>query len=146
MRGPGRSRRWAVRRAARDVLLRARHPRNHIAYYRAVMQDTVAQGAARAVGNSDRRHWRESGARQFDYLRKHGLRPGHRLLEIGCGNLRAGWRFIDYLEPGGYLFLGHAESVAKAGVNFEPIVVGDSLIYQKPVNAAKKVAAAQERK
>ena len=36
-------------------------------------------------------------------------------------------RFFDYLEPGGYLFLGHAESVAKAGVNFEPIVVGDSL-------------------
>lgn len=55
-------------------------------------------------------------------------------------------RFFDYLEPGGYLFLGHAESVAKAGVNFEPIVVGDSLIYQKPVTAAKKAMAAQEKK
>ena len=56
-------------------------------------------------------------------------------------------RFFDYLEPGGYLFLGHAESVAKAGVNFEPIVVGDSMIYQKPTGAAKKAAAAaQERK
>jgi chemotaxis protein methyltransferase CheR len=41
-------------------------------------------------------------------------------------------RFHDYLEPGGYLFLGHAESVAKTGARFEPIVVGDSLIYQKP--------------
>jgi chemotaxis protein methyltransferase CheR len=55
-------------------------------------------------------------------------------------------RFFDYLEPGGYLFLGHAESVAKAGVNFEPIVVGDSMIYQKPIGTAKKAAAAQERK
>jgi len=55
-------------------------------------------------------------------------------------------RFFDYLEPGGYLFLGHAESVAKAGVSFEPIVVGDSLIYQKPTGVAKKAAAAQERK
>src|SRR5882757_7249490 len=51
-------------------------------------------------------------------------------------------RFFDYLEPGGYLFLGHAESVAKAGVNFEPIVVGDSLIYQKPDNAATNKSAA----
>lgn len=48
-------------------------------------------------------------------------------------------RFYEYLEPGGYLFLGHAESVAKAQVGFEPIVVGDSLIYQKP-------AAGQSRK
>jgi SAM-dependent methyltransferase len=87
---------------SRDLLLRARHPRDHVAYYRAVMQDTVTQGAARAVANSDRKVWRKAGARQFDYLRTHGLQPQHRMLEIGCGNLRAGWRFIDYLEPGGY--------------------------------------------
>ncbi len=56
-------------------------------------------------------------------------------------------RFYEYLEPGGYLFLGHAESVAKAGVNFDPIVVGDSLIYQKPLSgAARKAAAGQERR
>jgi SAM-dependent methyltransferase len=66
------------------------------------MQDTVSQGAARAVGNSGRKRWREAGQRQFKYLVKHGLQPQHRLLEIGCGNLRAGWRFIDYLEPGHY--------------------------------------------
>jgi chemotaxis protein methyltransferase CheR len=52
-------------------------------------------------------------------------------------------RFFDYLEPGGYLFLGHAESVAKAGVSFEPIVVGDSLIYQKPLNAKKAFVAGE---
>jgi SAM-dependent methyltransferase len=39
---------------------------------------------------------------QFDYLLSHGLKPTDRLLEIGCGNLRAGWRFIQYLEPGNY--------------------------------------------
>jgi SAM-dependent methyltransferase len=83
-------------------VLRVRHPRNHVAYYRAVMQDTVIRGEARAVGNSDRRRWRQAGGRQFDYLVAHGLRPDHRLLEIGCGNLRAGWRFIDYLDAGCY--------------------------------------------
>jgi chemotaxis protein methyltransferase CheR len=51
-------------------------------------------------------------------------------------------RFYESLEAGGYLFLGHAESVAKAGIGFEPIVVGDSLIYQKPGAAVKKTAAA----
>lgn len=30
------------------------------------------------------------------------LRPGDHLLEIGCGNLRGGWRFIEYLDPGHY--------------------------------------------
>ena len=56
-------------------------------------------------------------------------------------------RFFEYLEPGGYLFLGHAESVAKAGVGFEPIVVGDSLIYRKPDGGAarKTESAGKER-
>ena len=40
-------------------------------------------------------------------------------------------RFSDFLQPGGYLFLGNAESAAQAGVSLEPIVVGDSLIYRK---------------
>lgn len=51
-------------------------------------------------------------------------------------------RFFDYLEPGGYLFLGHAESVAKAGVSLEPIVVGDSMIYRKPGAHGGKTAPA----
>ena len=53
-------------------------------------------------------------------------------------------RFYEYLEPGGYLFLGHAESVAKAGVPFEPTVVGDSLIYQKPAAGSVRKPAALE--
>jgi len=40
-------------------------------------------------------------------------------------------RFYECLEPDGYLFLGHAESVAKAKVDLEPIVISDSLIYRK---------------
>jgi chemotaxis protein methyltransferase CheR len=54
-------------------------------------------------------------------------------------------RFFEYLEPGGYLFLGHAESVAKAHVGFEPMVVGDSLIYQKPPAGSQPRKAAQEK-
>src|SRR6185312_1313168 len=49
-------------------------------------------------------------------------------------------QFHDYLEPEGYLFLGHAESVAKARVDFEPIVISDSLIYRKSATAARAIA------
>lgn len=58
----------------RDAWLRLRY-RDHIAYYRAVMASDAARSAEAAVG--------------------HGLRPHHRTLEIGCGNLRAGRLFID---------------------------------------------------
>jgi chemotaxis protein methyltransferase CheR len=49
------------------------------------------------------------------------------------GELRATLirRFHEYLEPDGYLFLGHAESVAKAKVGLEAILLDDSLIYRK---------------
>jgi chemotaxis protein methyltransferase CheR len=53
-------------------------------------------------------------------------------------------RFYEYLEPGGYLFLGHAESIAKADVTFETHVYRDSRIYQKSATS-RRAAVAQER-
>ena len=53
-------------------------------------------------------------------------------------------RFFDYLEPGGYLFLGHAESVSRADVKFESYVHRDSVIFQKPASLRRTIAA-QER-
>jgi SAM-dependent methyltransferase len=97
---PERARRY-LRRFRRDVRLRARH-RDHLAYYGAVVSDDIEHGHELAVSNSDRSQWRKYGQMQFDYLLTHGLAPQHRILEIGCGNLRAGWLFIDYLEVGNY--------------------------------------------
>ncbi len=51
-------------------------------------------------------------------------------------------RFYDYLEPGGYLFLGHAESVARLPVNFEATVTGDCILYQKPAGSTPRKASA----
>lgn len=42
------------------------------------------------------------GATQLSLLYALGLRSNHRLLDIGCGSLRAGRFFIAYLDPGGY--------------------------------------------
>jgi chemotaxis protein methyltransferase CheR len=46
-------------------------------------------------------------------------------------------RLYDALDPGGYLFLGHADSVANAGVKLETIVHGDVRLYQKPLTLAR---------
>ncbi|CNE34209.1 Predicted methyltransferase (contains TPR repeat) [Mycobacterium tuberculosis] len=88
-------------RMARDLKLRVAH-RSHVAYYRAVMRADAAKSPEAAVGSPTRERWLKLGQMQFDYLLKHGLKPGDRVLEIGCGNLRAGWRFIDYLDTGNY--------------------------------------------
>ncbi len=42
------------------------------------------------------------GAMQLALLYALGLRAEHRLLDIGCGSLRAGRFLIPYLDPGGY--------------------------------------------
>jgi chemotaxis protein methyltransferase CheR len=56
-------------------------------------------------------------------------------------------RFYDYLEPGGYLFLGHAESIRGSEVKFETHVYRDSMIYQKPASRRRPAVAVatQER-
>ncbi|MGW3244077.1 class I SAM-dependent methyltransferase [Streptomyces sp. NPDC001070] len=90
-----------ARRAARDLRLAHRH-RDHVAYYRAVMASDTARDPEAAVGSRSHERWLALGEMQFDYLREHGLTPRHRLLDIGCGNLRAGWRLIEYLDTGHY--------------------------------------------
>ena len=92
-----------ARRLTRDAWLRLRYGHDHIAYYRAVMASDTARGAESAVGhNPSRDRWTQIGRMQFDYLVGHGLKPEHRMLEIGCGNLRAGRLFIDHLDAGNY--------------------------------------------
>ncbi|MGW2051613.1 class I SAM-dependent methyltransferase [Streptomyces sp. NPDC001858] len=100
LRHPGRVPRHLTR-AARDMWLRHRHP-DHIDYYRAVMRSDTRADPDAAVGSHSRERWLALGAMQFDYLLGHGLLPEHRMLEIGCGNLRGGWRFIRHLERGHY--------------------------------------------
>ncbi|GAA0921734.1 class I SAM-dependent methyltransferase [Nonomuraea longicatena] len=90
-----------LRRLARDSWLRMRTS-DHVGYYRAVMRSDTARGARAAVGSKSHKRWLAVGRMQFDYLVAHGLQPEHRMLEIGCGNLRAGRLFIEYLHGGHY--------------------------------------------
>jgi len=59
--------------------------------------------------------WEELGKLQFEFMRSQGLRPEHRLLDVGCGALRGGLFFVDYLAPGNYFGLDINESLIEAG-------------------------------
>jgi SAM-dependent methyltransferase len=90
-----------VRRVCVDAWLRA-GSHDHVSYYRSVMKYKAAHSLDVAVGSRSHEQWLEFGQMQFSYLVKHGLKPGDHILEIGCGNLRAGRLLIKYLDAGHY--------------------------------------------
>jgi hypothetical protein len=63
--------------------------------------------------------WNEIGLLQFGYLVTQGLRPRHVLLDIGCGCLRGGRHFVEYLAPGNYVGLDKEPALLKAAVEHE---------------------------
>jgi len=65
----------------------------------------------RAVGG----RWEEIGSLQFEFMKERGLRPHHDLLDVGCGSLRGGVHFVDYLEPGRYCGVDRSERMLEAG-------------------------------
>lgn len=46
--------------------------------------------------------WEEIGMLQLDFLKEQGLRPDHRLVDVGCGALRGGIPITRYLDAGHY--------------------------------------------
>lgn len=82
----------------------------------ATITAAVASGDHRGVIGGN---WEQIGMLQFDYLKNHGLEPNHRLLDIGCGSLRGGVHFINYLEPGNYWGIDINQSLLDAGWEHE---------------------------
>ncbi len=68
--------------------------------------------------------WDEIGALQFEYLKAQGLRPHHKLLDVGCGSLRGGVHFVGYLDAGGYSGLDINKSLLDAGYDVELAALG----------------------
>jgi SAM-dependent methyltransferase len=60
--------------------------------------ERVAKDPHQAIGGA----WEEIGQLQFDFLKRRGLQPHHRMLDVGCGTLRGGRHAIRHLEPGHY--------------------------------------------
>jgi SAM-dependent methyltransferase len=63
--------------------------------------------------------WEELGSLQAEFMIAQGLRPGHRLLDVGCGALRAGVRFVDYLDPYDYYGIDINQTLLDAGYEQE---------------------------
>jgi hypothetical protein len=63
--------------------------------------------------------WDDIGKLQFDFLRAQGLTPSAKLIDIGCGCLRGGVYFVDFLEPGNYYGVDISEELLNVGYDVE---------------------------
>lgn len=76
------------------------------------MRRDVAAGRHRiSIGG----HWESMGKLQLDFLVSQGLRPEHRMLDVGCGCLRAGVHLVQYLQPGRYYGIDVSQAMLDAG-------------------------------
>src|SRR6516165_1422491 len=59
--------------------------------------------------------WEDMGRLQLDFLTSQGLKPEHKLLDIGCGSMRGGVHFVSYLEKGNYSGVDRDRALLDAG-------------------------------
>jgi SAM-dependent methyltransferase len=96
-------------------------------YGRQLTDEEIAKGVHRSfVGGM----WERIGSHQFEFLRDRGLRPEHRLLDVGCGALRGGVHFIRYLDEGCYYGIDINASLLAAGRDVELPAAG--LVDRRP--------------
>ncbi|HEY7563249.1 MAG TPA: class I SAM-dependent methyltransferase [Gaiellaceae bacterium] len=91
-------------------------PRTDVDYAKHLTQEQLEQGAHRRRAGG---LWRKMGKLQLKFLTAHGLEPGHRLLDVGCGPLRAGVRLAEYLDAGNYYGIDINESLLDVGYDVE---------------------------
>jgi SAM-dependent methyltransferase len=86
---------------------------------RQVAQRTGALPIARRIGLRpalpEDVNWAKIGRLQFDFLVQEGLKPEHYMLDVGCGMLRGGSHFIDYLQAGHYFGIDQLPGSLAAG-------------------------------
>lgn len=68
--------------------------------------------------------WDQMGPHQLAFLKAQGLKPHHRLLDVGCGALRLGSLAIPYLNAGRYYGSDISESLMRAGYDHELDALG----------------------
>lgn len=99
------------------------------------------EGHRSYVGGNDQ-YWDELGDLQFKFLLENKLTPKTVFLDIGCGSLRGGCRFIGFLDEANYLGIDKEISLLILGVAKElgvdrylekkpELVVSDSFEFEK---------------
>ncbi len=95
--------------------------RDWLGYVRYLMQTTwPTKGLYRILNpgwykEAIGREWESSGRRQFEFVVREGLKPNHSLLDVGCGSLRAGHHFVNYLDAGHYTGIDIERDLLHAG-------------------------------
>jgi hypothetical protein len=84
---------------------------SHVDSYRKWMAYKISKAGSDAIGTYDS----EIGDGQHEFLVEEGLSTENTMLDIGCGALRGGKRFIDYLEPGRYTGMDINENIIELG-------------------------------
>jgi len=96
---------------------KSRHTQNPSDYYdHDAITRAVQDGEHRSVIGG---MWDEIGLLQFDFLVSQGLRPHHRLVDIGCGSLRGGVHFAAYLNTANYFGIDINKALLDAGYDRE---------------------------
>jgi hypothetical protein len=84
-------------------------------YDKVVLDDhDIREGVYKRCFGGGVQEWDRRGLFQLHLLQARGLRRDSRLLDIGCGPLRAGVHFIHFLEPGNYCGIDYNISFIKA--------------------------------
>jgi SAM-dependent methyltransferase len=89
---------------------------SYIDYYLRATKNNVDEDPKGSVGPAEL--FEEVGEWQFQLLKEAGLSPSDQLLDIGCGVLRGGIHFIDYLEEGNYYGMDVSEDTIAKGREF----------------------------
>ncbi len=74
-------------------------------------------------------YWKELQKYQLNTLISNGLKPEHRLLDIGCGPLQGGIAFIKYLDKNNYYGIDIKQDSLNAGMSQ---IKKYKLEYKKP--------------
>jgi SAM-dependent methyltransferase len=100
-------------KATRDAEVTALYQANDFldAYAKHTALRIERTGYQAAIGGGD--NWDEHGTLQRDFLISQGLKPHHKLLDIGCGTGRLARRVAPYLGRGNY----HGVDIAQAAID-----------------------------
>jgi cyclopropane fatty-acyl-phospholipid synthase-like methyltransferase len=58
--------------------------------------------------------WEQIGQLQFQFMTAQGLLPQHKLVDVGCGAMRGGVHFVNYLNKGNYFGVDSNRSLIEA--------------------------------
>lgn len=116
--------------------------------------DSVHEHGHRAFVGGPDRYWDLIAALQFNYLVEHGLKADDRFLDIACGSLRGGVKFIRHLDRGCYLGIDKRIELIIYGVAAEVgldayadkrprFVVSDTFEFDKFEGPPARLALAQ---